>query len=95
MDIPATMVDIHPKYKCFVHRDSRRYSPEIKNPHYYSHWNVSELSTGVCITSGRTRKEAIENATNKLKEVGDRGMEIAIKAYKERLTKYDLAAKGN
>lgn len=90
VEVPATVVDIHPKYTCFVHRDHRYYepvgSPRIHNrPHYYSEWKVSETSTGATITTGRTRKEAIENAKNKLKEVGDIGMQIAINTY---LTRY-------
>lgn len=101
VSVPGTSVSyINPKYPCFVHRDYRYYEPEgnpnINNrPHYYSNWVVSELNTGAAITTGKTRAQAIENAKGKLKEVGDQGMEIAIKAYKERLAKYDLAAKGN
>lgn len=87
VSVPATEVKIHPKFKTFVHRDPRYHDSNLKNSRYFAHWNVSEETSGATVTTGVTRKAAIENAKNKINEVGIDGMNIAIKSF---ITRYNL-----
>lgn len=81
-EVPATIVNISPRWTCFVHKHTTIGLPNA--------WAVSEKSTGANITTGRTRKEAIAKAESKIREVGDVGMEIAISAYHDRIKEYDV-----
>ncbi len=75
IEVPATIVDVGSEFTTFVHKN-----------HKLEGWAVSEQSTGNIITTGRTRRDAIDNATGKVREVGRDGMRIAVEQRRTYLT---------
>lgn len=84
--VSATIVDIGIPFTTFVHL-----SPAPDGGFPMDKWSVTEESTGCSITGGHTKKSAIENATSKAREVGARGMQIAIENRRKYLTDHGIA----